>query len=166
MSNTLSKLFKVFFEVIVFFIAQYYVRKFLGISQEVWFVIVYGISVLWLMVILWDFQNEILELFGIIDRFCQKKKEAIKRLVNSPIYLITSIIMLFATFGIILYKYLFYNDFMAKNNIQIVALVMIAYMIFVNILELITAEKEVGRKKITVALWIFIFLTNLSDFLK
>ena len=166
MTKTFNKILKLIFEVIVFFIAQSYVRKFLGISQEVWFVIVYGISVLWFMIALWDFQYEILELFGIIDRFCQKKKEDIKRLVNSPIYLITSIIMLFATFGIILYKYLFYNDFMAKSNIQIVALVMIAYMIFVNILELITAEKEVGRKKITVALWIFIFLTNLSDFLR
>ena len=59
MKKTLLKILGTIFAIVAFFIAQYHIRQYYGIDPRIWFFVVFGISVVGFIAILFVFYSEI-----------------------------------------------------------------------------------------------------------
>ena len=189
MKKILLKILGTILAIVVFCNAQHYIRQYYGIDPRIWFFVVYGISIVGLIIILmifhseiknmeeyfkthsfFDFLSETIEkISGIIKPIAKRLSTKVKlineKVVNNFIYnLLTTIITIVVVTGI-MYKFFFYDDFMARTTLNIVFLVMIALVVLSAIIEATVIEKEKRtREVIYCGIWILGFLINFVEF--
>ena len=86
------------------------------------------------------------------------------KIVNSSIYNLLSFIACMTAFTGIMYKFFFYDDFMARTTLYIVFLFMIAYTFFSLVLKGIVIEKKRTKNFVKAGMWGLIFLIHLVEF--
>ena len=189
MKKILLKILGTILAIVVFCNAQHYIRQYYGIDPRIWFFVVYGISIVGLIIILmifnseiksmeeyfkthsfFDFLSETIEkISGIIKpiakRLSTKGKIFTEKVVNSFIYnLLITIIRTVVVTGI-MYKVFFYDDFMARTTLNIVFLVMLALVVLGEIIEATIIEKEKRKREVIYCgIWIWGFLINFVEF--
>lgn len=176
MKKTLFKFLGTIIAVVVFFIAQYHIRKYCGIDPRIWFFVVFGISLIGYVAIAVVFSNDnymkthsfsefIEDIIKATEKIRFTTKKIIERIVNNNAYILLTIVMNIAAFTGIMYKLFFHDDFMARTTIYVIYLIMVACVLLDNILNAIAVENTMRKKKIVnVGIWIFIFLVNFLEF--
>ena len=182
MKKTLLKILGTIFAIVAFFIAQYHIRQYYGIDPRIWFFVVFGISVVGFIAILFVFYSEIKNMeeyfkthsfFDFVLEICERVKHITRqikpiteKIVNSFIYILLSYITLMVAFTGIMYKCFFHDDFIARTTLYIIYLVMIAWTALSRLIKAtVVEEKKRTEELVFGGLWVFILLANLIDFL-
>lgn len=175
MKKTLLKILGTIFAIVAFFIAQYHIRQYYGIDPRIWFFVVFGISVVGFIAISYVFYSEIKNMeeyfkthsfFDFVKEICERIKPITEKIVNSFIYILLSFIATIVVITGIMYKCFFHDDFIARTALYIIYLVMIAWMALSRLIKATVLDgKKRTEERVFGGIWVFIFLTNLIDFL-
>lgn len=166
MRKTFLKILVTILVVIVFFIAQHFIRQYYGIDPRIWFFVVYSISLAGIILFFIAFNSEIKSIKEYFKTHSQKIKLTTEKIVNSSIYnLLMGIVAIIVLTGII-YKAFFYEDFMARTKLNIIFIFMLGFETLSYLVQRIFIKKEQKAKNfVYLQSWIFLLLVHLIGYI-
>ena len=183
MKKTLLKILGTILAIVVFIIAQYYIRIYYHIDPRIWFLIVYGISLIGLFLVYAIFYSEIIrmkdyfkthsfydfisEIAEKIENITQNIKPIIEKVVNNFLYIIVILVCEVLTIAGVLYNGIFHDDFIERKTIYIIFLVSMGCVLLFCVLRAIVGEKRKRTINIlSVVIWTYLFLSHFLEFLR
>lgn len=169
MKKTLLKILGTIVAIILFMIAQGYMRNYFNIDPRIWFLILFFVAFLGIIVISYIFDDELERMKkylyihpnsdfesefdenNIMKRF---KKIFIEKIEINSTYLSVRIILTMLVCCGVFYQFFFFEDFWSRTTVNIIFLIIMVFDIIMDIIEAIFSEKTKKRKWIFIGLYI------------